>query len=36
MLGGVALAAILTWAFLGYLTPDMMLNWQNIAALCGF
>ena len=35
-IGGVALAIVLGLAFLGYLTPDMRVQWANFMALCGF
>ncbi|WP_202411771.1 hypothetical protein [Paracandidimonas lactea] len=34
--GGIALALVLALAFLGYLTPDMRVQWANFVALCGF
>lgn len=30
------LAGVLALAFWGYTTPDMMLSWENLMALCGF
>lgn len=33
---GLGLAAVLGVAFWGYLTPDMALNWESVASLCGF
>jgi hypothetical protein len=33
--GGVALAAVLALAFIGYLTPDMQVEWANFMWLCG-
>ncbi|NGM86916.1 hypothetical protein G5B35_06275 [Parapusillimonas sp. SGNA-6] len=36
MAGGVALAAVLALAFIGYLTPDMQVQWANFMSLCGF
>ncbi len=36
MVGLIALAAVLGVAFLGYLSPDMALQWENLMALCGF
>jgi hypothetical protein len=35
-LGYAALAGVLALAFWGYTTPEMMLNWENLMALCGF
>lgn len=34
--GLIALAAVLALAFVGHLTPDMKLQWENLMALCGF
>ena len=34
--GLVALFAVLAIAFVGYLSPDMQLQWENLMALCGF
>jgi len=34
--GLLALAAVLALAFLGHLSPDMKLQWENLMALCGF
>lgn len=34
--GLVALAAVMGLAFLGHLSPDMQLQWENLMALCGF
>lgn len=34
--GGVALAAVLALSFIGYLTPDMQVQWANFMSLCGF
>ncbi|MFA7670128.1 MAG: hypothetical protein WCX93_12335 [Burkholderiaceae bacterium] len=34
--GLLALAVILGLAFLGHLSPDMKLQWENLMALCGF
>ncbi len=31
-----ALAAVLALAFMGYLRPELMLNWDALMALCGF
>jgi|GEM_PF-5828848 hypothetical protein len=36
LIGGVALAAVLGWAFMGHLSPEMTLHWENLMALCGF
>ena len=30
------LAVVLALGFWGYTTPDMMLNWETLMALCGF
>lgn len=34
--GYAALAVVLTVAFLGHTRPELMLNWENLMALCGF
>ena len=34
--GLLALVAVLALAFVGYLSPDMQLQWENLMALCGF
>ncbi|MFC3340157.1 hypothetical protein [Paracandidimonas soli] len=34
--GWVLLAAVLALSFAGYLSTDLRLQWENIAALCGF
>ncbi|VFR20779.1 hypothetical protein ANDA3_3231 [plant metagenome] len=34
--GGLALAAVLGIGFWGYMQPGMMLNWETVAAFCGF
>lgn len=34
--GLLALAAVLALAFVGHLSPDMKLQWENLMALCGF
>lgn len=31
-----AIAVVLGVAFMGYLSPDMKLQWENLMALCGF
>ncbi len=31
-----ALGAVLAIGFLGYLMPGVRLNWETIAAMCGF
>lgn len=36
ILGALALAAVLGLGFLGYLQPDLQLNWETLAAMCGF
>ena len=33
---GLGLVVVLGVAFWGYLTPDMVLNWESVASLCGF
>jgi hypothetical protein len=33
---GVFLSAVLLFGFLAYLSPAMRLNWDAIAAMCGF
>ncbi|CAM4376738.1 Phage protein [Bordetella tumbae] len=35
-LGGIALVAVLALGFLGYMRPDLQLNWETLAAMCGF
>ncbi|WP_279628544.1 hypothetical protein [Bordetella genomosp. 12] len=35
-LAGLALVAVLAVGFAGYLSPQMRLSWENVAALCGF
>jgi len=32
----VLLGTVLGLTFLAYLSPDMQLQWENLAALCGF
>lgn len=34
--GLLALFAVLGLSFLGYLTPDMRVQWATFTALCGF
>lgn len=34
--GLLLLFAVLGLSFLGYLTPDMRVQWANFVALCGF
>ena len=34
--GMILLAVVLGVAFLGHLSPDMQLQWENLMALCGF
>lgn len=34
--GGVLLAAVLTLAFIGHLTPSMKVQWANFMSMCGF
>lgn len=36
LLGAVVLSAVLGLAFWGYLSPEMSIHWENLAALCGF
>lgn len=36
ILGGVALVVVLGLGFLGYSRPDLQLNWETLAAMCGF
>lgn len=36
LLGAVTLSAVLGLAFWGYLSPEMSIHWENLAALCGF
>ncbi len=35
-LARLLLAAVLVLGFAGYLSPQMRLGWENVAALCGF
>ncbi|SPU54127.1 hypothetical protein [Bordetella trematum] len=35
-LGGLLLAAVMLLGFVGYLSPEMRINWENVAAMCGF
>ncbi|MCC2597101.1 hypothetical protein LKR43_12190 [Pusillimonas sp. MFBS29] len=34
--GITVLLAVMALAFAGYLSPEMRLQWANLAALCGF
>ncbi|RTZ41538.1 hypothetical protein EKL30_13270 [Candidimonas sp. SYP-B2681] len=34
--GWLALAAVLALSFVGYLTPQMQVQWANFMSLCGF
>lgn len=34
--GGALLCVVLVVGLVGYTTPGMRLNWESIAALCGF
>jgi len=34
--GYAVLSVVLALAFWGYTTPEMMLSWENLMALCGF
>jgi hypothetical protein len=36
VLGWSLLGLVMAIGFLGYLTPGMRLNWETIAAMCGF
>ncbi|WP_167670748.1 hypothetical protein [Allopusillimonas ginsengisoli] len=36
VIGWIALTLVIALAFVGYLTPDMRVQWANLAALCGF
>lgn len=36
LLGWSLLFSVMAVGLLGYLTPGMRLNWETIAALCGF
>lgn len=36
VVGGVVLTGLLAVGFLGYFSPGMRLNWDAIAAMCGF
>ena len=35
-IGAAALAAVMALAFVGHLSADMKLQWENLMALCGF
>lgn len=35
LVGGVTLAVVLAIGFLGYTQPDLQLNWETLAAMCG-
>jgi hypothetical protein len=34
--GGIAIAAALALAFIGYLSPYMQVQWANFVTFCGF
>jgi len=34
--GLTLLGVVLALSFLAYLSPDMLLQWESLAALCGF
>lgn len=34
--GWLAVGAVMVLAFIGYLTPDMRIQWENFLSLCGF
>jgi len=34
--GWVVLGLVLVLSFLAYLSPEMQLQWETLAALCGF
>ncbi|WP_255448252.1 MULTISPECIES: hypothetical protein [unclassified Bordetella] len=36
VLGGFLLVAVLALGFLGYSQPELQLNWETLAAMCGF
>jgi len=36
ILGGTALAAVLALGFVGYTMPELRINWETLAAMCGF
>lgn len=36
LIGRIVLFAVLALAFVGYLTPDMRIQWANLMTLCGF
>lgn len=36
VLGGVVLAGVLALGFVGYTMPELRLNWETLAAMCGF
>ena len=35
LVGWLAITAVLALSFIGYLTPDMRVQWANFVALCG-
>lgn len=36
IVAGTALAVVLAIGFIGYTQPDLQLNWETLAAMCGF
>ncbi len=36
VIGRLALVLVLGLAFVGYLTPNMRIQWANLMTLCGF
>lgn len=36
LIGLTLLAVVLGLAFIGYLTPDMRVQWANFVSMCGF
>jgi len=36
IVGALGLAAVLALGFIGYMQPDLQLNWETVAAMCGF
>jgi len=36
ILAGMALVAVLALGFVGYTMPELRVNWETLAAMCGF
>jgi hypothetical protein len=36
LVGALVLAVVLGLSFLGYLTPNMRIQWENFMSMCGF